>query len=130
MDSADRTIGERTTVSGFGWTCRDKGEPPMRAELWRDSHYVGFFVVSAGGKVTEDFVPSERERIVPLVAEVRRKLLKPEAWVGSGSPADVSTREPGDSAWLERVLGELTASGYESRLLEDDGFGRDGAGSH
>jgi hypothetical protein len=86
--------------------------------------------VSAGGKVTEDFVPSERERIVPLVAEVRRKLLKPGAWAGWGAPADVSTHEPGDSAWLERVLGELAASGYESRLLEDDGFGRDGAGSH
>ena len=102
----------------------------MRAELWRDSHYVGFFVVSAGGKVTEDFVPSERERIVPLVAEARRKLLKPDAWASSGAAADVPTHGPGDSVWLERVLGELSASGYESRLLEDDGFGRDGAASH
>ncbi len=98
----------------------------MRAELWRDSHYVGFFVVSAGGQVTEDFVPSERERIVPLVAEVRRDLLKPDAWVGSSMRADVPTHQPGDSAWLDRFLQELGANGYESRLLEDDGFGRDG----
>ena len=101
----------------------------MRAELWRDSHYVGFFVVSAGGQVTEDFVPSERERVASLVAEVRRKLLKPDAWVGSGPRADVPTHQPGDSAWLDRFLQELGARGYESRLLEDDGFGLDVLGS-
>lgn len=99
----------------------------MRAELWRDSHYVGFFVVSTGGRVTEDFVPSERERIVPLVAEIRRKLAKPEAWSDSTVGTESPPYRPGDPAWLERFLGELRARGYEHRLLRDDGFGRDGA---
>jgi hypothetical protein len=101
-------------------------QQPMRAELWRDSAYVGFFVVSAGGQVTEDFVPSERERIVPIVAEIRRKLSKPETWSDSPTSTGSSTRQPGDPAWLERFLDELRSRGYEHRLLEDDGFGRDG----
>jgi hypothetical protein len=98
----------------------------MRAELWRDSHYVGFFVVSTGGQVTEDFVPSEREGLVPLVAEIRRKLAKPEAWDDLSADADASAHQPGDPAWLERFLEELRSRGYEHRLLADDGFGRDG----
>jgi hypothetical protein len=98
----------------------------MRAELWRESHYVGFFVVSAGGQVTEDFVPSERDRIVPIVAEIRRKLSKPDSWVNSGADPDAPGTEPGDRAWLDRFLQELGTRGYEYRLLEDDGFGRDG----
>jgi hypothetical protein len=100
----------------------------MRAELWRDSHYVGFFVVSAGGQVTEDFVPSERERITPLVAEIRRKLSRADASAGPTAEPPPSL-QLGDSAWLERFLNELRAKGYEYRLLEDDGFGRDGSAS-
>ena len=99
----------------------------MRAELWRDSHYVGFFVVSPGGQVTEDFVPSERERLVPLVAEIRRKLAKPDAWADSAPDHERPVEQPGDPVWLERFLEELQGQGYEHRLLEDDGFGRDGA---
>jgi hypothetical protein len=98
----------------------------MRAELWRDGHYVGFFVVSPGGQVTEDFVPPERERIVPLVAEIRRKLSKRDAWIGSAADHEPPAQQPGDPVWLERFLEELRSGGYEHRLLEDDGFGRDG----
>jgi hypothetical protein len=101
----------------------------MRAELWRDSLYVGFLVVASGGKVTEDFTPAERARIEPIVAEIKERLSTSDAWAGSeGDPAQ-PTVQPGDRRWFNRILEELEKKGYEHRVLEDDGFGRDGASS-
>jgi hypothetical protein len=94
----------------------------VRAELWRDSLYVGFLVVASGGKITEDFTPSQRERLEPILAEIQEKLSRPEAWAGDGRPP-----EPGDRRWFNRILEELESNGYDHRVLEDDGFGRDGA---
>jgi hypothetical protein len=94
----------------------------MRAELWRDSLYVGFFVVASGGKVTEDFTPSQRDRIEPILVEIQEKLSDPQAWESNGGQPP----EPGDRRWFDRMLQELETKGYEHRVLEDDGFGRDG----
>ncbi len=98
----------------------------MRAELWRDSLYVGFLVVASGGKITEDFTPSQRERLEPILAEIQEKLSHPEAWAGDGLDGGLLP-EPGDRRWFNRILEELESNGYEHRVLEDDGFGRDGA---
>jgi hypothetical protein len=96
----------------------------MRAELWRDTHYVGFLVVAAGGKVTQDFTPTERERIEPILAEIEQRLSETGTWAGGGSDKPPVS---GDRRWFDRFLEELEKKGYEHRVLEDDGFGRDGA---
>jgi hypothetical protein len=96
----------------------------MRAELWRDTHYVGFLVVAAGGKVTQDFTPTERDRIEPVLAEIEQRLSEAETWAGGGSDTPPVS---GDRRWFDRFLEELEKKGYEHRVLEDDGFGRDGA---
>jgi len=84
--------------------------------------YVGFFVVASGGKVTEDFTPSQRDRIEPILVEIQEKLSDPQAWESNGGQPP----EPGDRRWFDRMLRELETKGYEHRVLEDDGFGRDG----
>lgn len=100
----------------------------MRAELWRDSRYVGFVVVAAGGRMTEDFTPSERERIVPIVGEIRERLLEADAWADVTEDSE-QRPAPGDSRWFDRFLTELQKEGYEHRLLEEDGHGRGGSAS-
>ena len=95
----------------------------MRAELWRDGSYVGFLVVATTGRVTEDFTPAERERIVPIVRRIEERLSDPASWPHS-SDAPEGLPTPGDSEWFPRFLAELRSEGYEHRLLEDDGYGR------
>jgi hypothetical protein len=95
----------------------------MRAEIWRDSRYVGFFIVAPGGRITEDFAPSERDRIAPVIKQIVDRLSEPGAWSHGLAGADVRPT-PGDREWIERFLAELQNEGYEHRLLEDDGYGR------
>jgi len=91
----------------------------MRAEIWRDSRYVGFFVVASGGRITEDFTPSERDRVAPIIKDIQDRLSDPDAWADQRPPPT-----PGDGEWLRRFLSELERAGYEHRLLDDDGYGR------
>ena len=91
----------------------------MQAELTREGHPVGVFIMTRDGDYSWVCIDEERERFEPIIEKIIEELREPQAWVGrEGNPSQPVIYEPGDPRWFDKVLARLQNAGYEHVVLD------------